>query len=92
MTGGAYETLRGCTGCPTRCFHSSGFAWQCREHILRFMLKNIDRCVVSHIKRAKQSPFAEIAVKLHVPIVVSIRDKESCVLRVARKSYDRHID
>ncbi len=56
------------------------------------MLKNIDRCVVSDIKRAKQSPFAETAVKLHVPIVASIRDKESGVLRVARKSYDRHID
>ena len=55
------------------------------------MLKDIDRYVVADIKKAKQSPFAETAVRLHVPIVVSIRGKESCVLRVARKSYSRHI-
>jgi len=56
------------------------------------MLKSIDQCVVSDITKAKQSPFAETAVRLHVPIVVSIRGKESCVLRIARKSYSRHID
>ena len=56
------------------------------------MLKNIDRCVVTDIKKAKQPPFAETAVRLHVPIVVTIGGKESYVVRVARKSYARHID
>jgi len=56
------------------------------------MLKNIDRCVVSDIKRTKRSPFAETSIRLHAPIVVSILGKESCVVRVARKSCGRHID
>ncbi len=55
-------------------------------------MKSIDQRVVTHIKRIAPVPFAETAVRLLVPIAVTIRSRESLVVRLVQKSYRTRID
>ncbi len=49
-------------------------------------LKSIDRCVVTCIEKLTRLPSARTVVRLPVPIVVRIRDRESLVAGHARRN------
>ncbi len=55
-------------------------------------MKSIEQRAVTHIKRIAPVPFAETAVRLLVPIPVTIRGRESLVVRLVQKSYRTRID
>ena len=54
-------------------------------------MKSIEQRAVTHIKRIASLPFAETAVKLLVPIAVTIRGRESLVVRLVRKRFGKRI-
>ncbi len=55
-------------------------------------MKSIEQRAVTHIKRIAPVPFAETAVRLLVPIAVTIRGRESLVVRRVQKSYRNRIN
>ncbi len=55
-------------------------------------MKSIDQRTATDIKRIAPLPFAETAVRPLVPIAVTIRGRESLVVRLVQKSYGKRID
>ena len=55
-------------------------------------MKSTDQRAAADIKSIAPLPFAETAVRLLVPIAVTIRGRESLVVRLVQKSYRNRVD
>jgi hypothetical protein len=54
-------------------------------------MREKEQCNVSDIKSAQRLPCADTVARLRAPIVVTIRGRESRVVKVAQQSYKTRI-